>query len=196
MHGVREELLDQQADSIGIPLLKVAVSEGTNAEYERQMEALLLKAKGEGITLVVFGDIFLEDLRVYRENNLAKVGMKAVFPLWKMDTKWLIEDFIKSGFRTVTCCVNDGYLTEDWVGKEIDAAFVKDLAKNVDPCGENGEFHTFVFDGPIFKKPIAFIKGEIVYRKYTSPNKNENDVCKTDDPFDIGFWYCDLLLHE
>src|SRR3954447_12488310 len=148
MHGIREELLDRQAESIDIPLLKVFVYEGSNAEYEKQMETVLLKARTEGIEHVIFGDIFLEDLRVYRENNLAKVGMKGVFPLWKMDTTFLISDLIKLNFRTVTCCANDGYLGEEFIGKEIAKNFIEQLPSNVDPCGENGEFHTFCFAGP------------------------------------------------
>lgn len=190
MHGVRETLLNQQAESIGIPLLKVFVHEGSNAEYEKQMEAALLKAKAEGIEHVIFGDIFLEDLRAYRENNLSKVGMKAVFPLWKIDTTFLISDFIKHNFRTVLCCTNDGYLGEEWVGKEINKNFVAQLPGNVDPCGENGEFHTFCFAGPIFKKEIAFETGEKIYRaleiKTTDCSPPSNIVTK-------GFWFCDLV---
>lgn len=191
MHGVREELLDMQADSIGIPLLKVMVKEGTNAEYELQMEALLKKAKAEGITLVVFGDIFLEDLKVYRENNLAKVGMKAVFPIWKTDTTILIKDFIAKDFKTITCCVNDGYLNETWVGKEIDAAFVKDLPTNVDACGENGEYHTFCYEGPIFKKKIDFSVGEKIY-KPLEIKTTDSSLCTT-NTVTKGFWFVDLV---
>src|SRR6202007_358428 len=124
MHGIQEALLDKQVEAIGIPLIKMRVHEGTNNEYEKQMEAVLLKAKAEGINQVIFGDIFLEDLKTYRENNLAKIGMKAIFPLWKMDTTFLINDFIKQGFKTITCCINDGYLTEDWVGKELNKQFI------------------------------------------------------------------------
>src|SRR5438445_6638606 len=149
MHGVREELLEIQVESVGIPLLKVKVVEGTNSEYEKQMEAILLKAKAEGIEHVIFGDIFLEDLRVYREKNLDKVGMKGVFPLWKLDTNWMINDFISQRFKTITCCVNDGCLDEQWVGAEINGEFIKNLPANVDPCGENGEFHTFCYEGPV-----------------------------------------------
>lgn len=191
MHGVREELLDKQAESIGIPLLKVMVKEGTNAEYERQMETLLLKAKSEGIDLVVFGDIFLEDLRTYRENNLAKVGMKAVFPIWKIDTTVLINDFISKEFKTVTCCVNDGYLNEAWVGKQIDADFVNTLPKNVDVCGENGEYHTYCYEGPIFKKKINFSVGEKVY-KPLEIKTNDDSACST-NTVTKGFWFVDLI---
>lgn len=190
MHGVREELLDKQADSIGIPLLKVMVSEGTNDEYEKQMEALLLKAKSEGIEHVIFGDIFLEDLRSYRENNLAKVNMKAVFPLWKIDTSVLIHDFIKQGFKTITCCVNDGYLNQDWVGKEIDVTFVSELPNNVDPCGENGEYHTFCYAGPIFKKKIEFTMGDKIYKPLEI--KTTDNVCVS-DVTTKGFWFMDLV---
>jgi uncharacterized protein (TIGR00290 family) len=191
MHGVREELLEQQAESIGIPLLKVMVSEGTNGEYEKQMEALLLKAKSEGIETMIFGDIFLEDLRTYRENNMAKVNMKAVFPIWNTDTKSLIQDFIAKGFKTITCCVNDGYLNEDWVGKEIDNALINDLPSNVDACGENGEYHTFCFEGPIFKKLIHFTIGEKVY-KPLEIKITDDSTCST-NVITKGFWFVDLL---
>ncbi len=188
MHGVREELLDLQAASIGISLLKVRVSAGTNEEYERLMEAALLKVKPEGITHVIFGDIFLEDLRIYRENNLAKVGMKAVFPLWKSDTAWLIRDFIRLQFKTIICCTNGGCLGEEWLGREIDSSFTEHLPAEIDPCGENGEFHSFCFDGPLFTKKIRFTVGEKVFRPLE---------VKTDPPAPLpsspGFWFCDLL---
>ncbi|HXL56921.1 MAG TPA: diphthine--ammonia ligase [Chitinophagaceae bacterium] len=186
MHGVREELLDKQAESIGIPILKVNVYEGTNEEYEKQMETTLLKAKSEGIENVIFGDIFLEDLKLYRENNLAKVGMKGIFPLWKMDTTFLINDFVKKNFKTVTCCTNDRWLGEEWAGREIDKLFIEQLPENVDPCGENGEYHTFCFAGPIFKKEIPFVPGEKLYKALEIKT---DDASKTN-----GFWFCDLLL--
>ena len=190
MHGVREELLAKQAESIGIPLLKVLVSEGTNSEYEQQMEALLLNAKSEGIEYVIFGDIFLEDLRTYRENNLAKVNMTAVFPLWKLDTTVLIHDFLKQEFKTITCCVNDGYLDATWVGKEIDDTFVKELPIHADPCGENGEYHSFCYQGPIFKKQIQFTIGEKIYKPLEI--KTTDDVCSS-NVVTKGFWFVDLI---
>jgi uncharacterized protein (TIGR00290 family) len=171
--------------------LKVRVTEGTNNEYEKQMETVLLKAKSEGINNVIFGDIFLEDLRVYRENNLAKVGMKGIFPLWKMDTTILINDFITGQFKTVICCTNDGYLGAEWVGREIDKAFIEQLPDIVDPCGENGEYHTFCYDAPLFKKKIDFTIGEKVYKPLEIKTE---DVCTL--PTNIttkGFWFCDLL---
>jgi uncharacterized protein (TIGR00290 family) len=189
MHGVREELLHFQAESIGIPLLKVFVSEGTNSEYEQQMERTLLKAKAQGIEHVIFGDIFLEDLRTYREQNLARVGMIGVFPLWKTDTKWMIGDFLTKGFKAITCCINDGQLSQEWLGREIDRWFIDHLPATVDPCGENGEFHTFCFDGPIFKSKIEFSIGERVYKPLTIATDR---VCSSSS-LTKGFWFCDIL---
>lgn len=190
MHGVREELLDAQALAIGIPLLKVWVKEGTNEEYERQMEAILLKAKSEGIEHVIFGDIFLEDLRQYREQNLAKVDMKGVFPLWRMNTTALIKDFIDRQFKTITCCISNKFLDETLVGKEIDDVFLEQLPPNVDPCGENGEYHTFCYEAPIFSNKISFTIGEKVFRPIVLTSTNEDGQEKTTD---LGFWFCDLV---
>ncbi len=190
MHGVREELLDQQAQAIGIPLLKVRVYEGSNSEYEQQMAQVLVQAKSEGISHVIFGDIFLEDLRAYREQHLKQVELTAVFPLWKMDTAQLIQDFMAQGFQTLTCCTNDGYLDQSWVGKEINTQFVADLPANVDLCGEHGEYHTFCYAGPIFQQPVAFTLGEKVYKPLQMTTTNE--VC----PSSVqtrGFWFCDLI---
>ncbi|HEY0029962.1 MAG TPA: diphthine--ammonia ligase [Bacteroidia bacterium] len=189
MHGVREELLEQQAEAIGLPLIKMYVQEGSNAEYEKEMESLLLKYKEQGITKVIFGDIFLEDLRAYRENNLSKVGLTAEFPLWKQDTSALIKEFLQLGFRTITCCVNDLYLQEEQVGAEIDAAFIAALPANVDPCGENGEYHTFCYEGPIFKTPVKWTLGEKIFR----PLELKTTDCISAVPATKGFWFCDLL---
>jgi uncharacterized protein (TIGR00290 family) len=191
MHGVREELLDNQAKSIGIPLLKVKVTEGTNNEYEKQMETVLLQAKSEGIYNVIFGDILLVDLKIYRENNLKKVEMKGIFPIWKMDTKILINDFITQRFKAVICCTNDGYLGEEWLGREIDKSFIDELPAIVDPCGENGEYHTFCYDGPLFKKKIDFIIGEKVYKALEI--KTDNVCPPSTNVTTKGFWFCDLL---
>jgi len=188
MHGVQEALLEEQSRYIGIPLKKVYVKEGSNEEYERNMEKLLLEVKAEGINNVIFGDILLEDLRQYRETNLAKVGMKAVFPLWQRNTDQLIKTFISLGFKTITCCVNDD-LGKAMVGAEIDSEFVDSLPGHVDPCGENGEFHTFCYDGPIFKSKIKFTKGEKVFKPLELRESDTNlNQLKTK-----GFWYCDLI---
>lgn len=177
MHGVREELIELQALSIGIPLVKVKVSEGSNEEYEKVMKETLLKLKAEGIDTVIFGDIFLEDLKSYRENNLSTIKMKAAFPLWKIDTNYLVNDFILKGFESITCCINEKSLNENWIGKIIDTNFIKHLPKNVDPCGENGEYHTFCYKGPIFKNTIKFSAGEKTLKNYDQ----------------YKFWFIDLL---
>jgi len=191
MHGVREELLDKQVESIGFPVLKVKVSEGSNSEYEKQMEKVLLKVKSEGISKVIFGDIFLEDLRAYRENNLAKVGMNGVFPLWGVDTKILFNDFVDQKFGAVVCCTNDAFLGEDWLGRELDKSFISQLPAGVDYCGENGEYHTFCYAGPLFKKRIPFTVGEKIYRPLET--KTGNDCALSSNTITKGFWFCDLL---
>jgi uncharacterized protein (TIGR00290 family) len=205
MHGVRVDLLHSQSESIGLPLIKMQIPEMPTMEmYENAMTAALTDLKTKGATASVFGDIFLEDLRKYRVNKLSELNLKGIFPLWKIPTGKLIREFIDLGFKTITTCVNEKYLDKSFAGRIIDNDFLKDLPGNVDPCGENGEFHTFVFDGPIFKEPIPFDKGEIVYRKYTPAKQKDNSTydCNTsgkdnaDSPFDNGFWYCDLLLQK
>jgi len=194
MHGVRVELLDIQAERIGLPLLKISIPEmPTMDTYDNTMASVLLEMKNKGVTVSVFGDIFLEDLRKYREDKLAELNLKGVFPLWKRPTHELIRKFIDSGFKAITTCVNDKYLDKSFVGRVIDDDFLNDLPDGVDPCGENGEYHSFVFDAPFFSSPIPFEKGEIVYRKYTPSNHDSDTEKNTDSPFDNGFWYCDLL---
>jgi uncharacterized protein (TIGR00290 family) len=197
MHGVRVELLEQQAKSIGLPLEIMQVPEMPTMEvYESVMQTTLQKLKNQGVTHSVFGDINLEDLRKYREDKLATMGLEGVFPLWKVPTYDLIQEFIGLGFKTIVVCVNERYLDKSFVGRVIDQNFINDLPENVDVCGENGEFHTFTFDGPIFSKPIDFKIGEIVYRKYEKPKEDSsNTACDSDatDAFDYGFWYCDLV---
>ncbi len=181
MHGVRNELLEAQAESIGLPLKKLLLPESPEMDvYEKHLFEIMTGFKNEGIDYSVFGDIFLEDLKVYREKQLEKVQMQAVFPLWKKDTKYLIEQFIDLGFRTVLTAVDESKLPKEFAGRIIDSNFLKDLPKNVDPCGENGEFHTFVFDGPIFRQAIPFTIGELVHKKYSYDKE-------------YGFWFCDLM---
>src|SRR5690606_26105595 len=149
----------------------------------------------KGYTHSIFGDIFLEDLKKYREDKLAEQGFTAHFPIWKRDTTELIHEFIDLGFKTIVVCVKAELLDESFTGRVIDRDFLKDLPETVDPCGENGEFHTFVFDGPIFSSPVPFEVGEKVYREYRAP-KSADDVCKPGDdakPLGMGFWFCDLV---
>jgi uncharacterized protein (TIGR00290 family) len=174
MHGVRRVLLERQAESLSLPLHPVRIPpQCVNAIYETRMKEALLEHFARGVRHVAFGDIFLEDLRVYREKNLAQVGMEALFPIWKRDTRELAREFVRLGFRAVTVCVDPRVLDASFAGRELDSSFFADLPPGVDPCGENGEFHTFVFDGPIFRTPIAFRVGEVVTRE--------------------GFCFCDLL---
>jgi uncharacterized protein (TIGR00290 family) len=197
MHGVRLELLEQQAAAIGLPLEIVFVSlRSSNEEYQQKMSTCLLAHKSQGVTGCAFGDIFLEDLKLWREENLAKVDLHGIFPIWKNDPRELIREFIALDFSSVVCCVNDAYLDETFVGRNIDAKFIASLPVNVDPCGENGEFHSFAFRGPIFKKPIRFTVGEKVYRplEVTHPTDSaSSDVCPSGPRRTKGFWFCDLL---
>jgi uncharacterized protein (TIGR00290 family) len=194
MHGVREGFIQQQAASIGIPLQTLALShEPSMAEYESYMIKAMNGLQEQNFTHSIFGDIFLEDLKIYRETQLAKVAMTAVFPLWKRDTTELIHEFIDLGFKTIVVCVNEKHLDKSFCGRIIDKNFIADLPANVDVCGENGEFHTFVFDGPIFKQPVTFTVGDIILRNYTAP-KNQTDNCfKPVLVEDYGFYFCDLL---
>jgi uncharacterized protein (TIGR00290 family) len=175
MHGVRRMLLEQQAASLDIPLEIVTITRNApNEEYEKNMTAALNKYKVLGISRVAFGDIFLEDLRKYREENLRKIGMDALFPLWQRDTAALAGSFIDAGFRAVITAVDSTFLGGSFCGREYDRQFLSDLPPGVDPCGENGEFHSFVYDGPIFRGPVACTTGDIVFR-------------------DNRFYFCDLL---
>jgi uncharacterized protein (TIGR00290 family) len=167
MHGVRRELLERQAESIGLPLHEVRVPpQCVNPVYEKRMEEALRVHCDQGVRSVAFGDIFLEDLRAYREKNLARMGMTAHFPIWKRDTRELIRFFHQQRFRGVAVCVDSKVLDPNFAGRQLDESFFADLPPNIDPCGENGEFHTFVFDGPMFQRPIGVRTGERVVRDH------------------------------
>jgi uncharacterized protein (TIGR00290 family) len=167
-HGVREELLDAQAADIGIPLHKVYLpsAEGrgcSNEVYEAIMNRVMNGYKARGVTTVAFGDLFLEDLRAWREANLAKAGMRGLFPIWKRNTTELAHEVIRLGYKAYVSCV-EAHVGSGFVGRFYDEKFLSDLPSTIDPCGENGEFHSFVFDGPIFAKPVAVEVGELVTR--------------------------------
>ena len=174
MHGVRRELLRRQAESLRLPLHEVCIPpQCVNLIYEARMEEALRLFYNQGVRKVAFGDIFLEDLRTYREKNLARIGMTALFPLWKRDTRELIKSFHQQRFRAIAACIDTKVLDPSFAGRELDDSFFRDLPPQADPCGENGEFHTFVFDGPIFQSPIPVRTGDVVNRD--------------------GFVFCDLL---
>ena len=188
MHSVQEILLEQQAESIGLPLIKIYFPEDVSMElYGNIMKKSIQRLINDGFKFSIFGDIFLEDLKKYRERKLAEINLKGVFPLWKRDSKGLIQQFISLGFKAITVSVNAKLLDESFVGREINEAFLNDLPSTIDMCGENGEFHTFVYDGPIFSKPIQFKIGEKVLKTYKSENT---------DTWDNSFWYCDLIPIE
>ena len=174
MHGVRRVLLERQAVSIGLPLHTVMIPpQCINATYEARMKEALNEHLARGVKRVAFGDIFLEDLRLYRERNLVQLGMEALFPIWKRDTRELASEFLRLGFQGIAVCIDPRVLDPSFAGRVLDESFFADLPAGVDPCGENGEFHTFVFDGPVFRTPIRFVTGEKVLRD--------------------GFYFCDLL---
>lgn len=175
MHGVRRSLLEQQAESLGFALEKIYISENaSNKEYESVMRKVLAKYQSAGVTSVVFGDVFLEELREYREEKLSTIGMKGLFPIWKKDTAELACTFINLGFRGVITSADSHLLDSILVGRDFDEQFLSMLPFAVDPCGENGEFHSFVHDGPVFQHPIVHTPGQVILR--------EN-----------GFYYCDLV---
>lgn len=174
MHGVRRELLEAQARSVGVPLSTVELpTPCDNAEYERAMERALAPFLADGVRRVAFGDLYLEDVRRYREERLARVGLTGLFPLWGRDTGELAREFLALGFVAHLTCVDPRQIDPALCGRRFDAALLAELPATADPCGENGEFHSFVSDGPIFRAPIGVRRGEIVERD--------------------GFVWCDLL---
>jgi uncharacterized protein (TIGR00290 family) len=174
MHGVRTGLLEQQAKSLAVPLHQVFIPKSAkNAEYETCMEEALSRYRARGIDTVAFGDLFLEDIKTWRDRFLARQGMVGLYPLWKRDTAALMREFVASGFKSVIVCVDPKQLDAGFVGRDIDEAFLAELPASCDPCGENGEFHSFVYDGPIFHTPVRLRRGEIVCRD--------------------RFWFCDLM---
>jgi uncharacterized protein (TIGR00290 family) len=177
MHGVRRVLLERQAASLGLPLRQVLIPKGaSNQEYETEMGHAFADFRDRGVASVAFGDLFLEDIRAYRQRLLSRHGLVGRYPIWGRDTATLIREFIAQGFRTAVVCVDPARLDPSFAGRVIDEQFLADLPSDVDPCGENGEFHTFVFDGPMFEDAVKFSFGEIVCRD--------------------SFWFCDLVPAE
>ncbi len=184
MHGVRSVLLDQQAKSLGFPLQKVLLPEMADMEtYSSIMSNVTKEMKKKGITVFLFGDLFLEDIREYREKQLQDTGITAGFPIWHYPTQQAAADFIKLGFKAVLTSVDASKLDRSFAGREFDTSLLSDLPNYVDPCGENGEFHTFVYDGPIFSFPIKFKKGETIHKKYNLE----------DETLSSGFYFTDLI---
>lgn len=195
MHGVRLDLLRAQANRLRQPLELLNLPGDVPMEvYNARMQETLQRFSEQGVTQAIFGDIFLEDLRQYRQAQVQRANLMATFPLWGRNSTELIHEFVDLGFRAVLVCVNGKYLSADFVGRELTLDLLNDLPKTVDPCGENGEYHSFVYDGPIFSEPVSFVKGELVRRVYAPSDGTD---CHTDEavkPWDTEFWYQDLLL--
>ncbi len=166
MHGVRRELLFAQARSLGIPLEEIWIpSKATNEICEAQTIKSITKwRESENLSSIVFGDLFLEDIRIYREKFLRTLGLECIFPLWGKDTRELAKFFVESGFEAIICTVDPKKLDPSFCGREFDSEFLSEIPSTADPCGENGEFHTFVFDGPIFKEKLDVKVGQVVSR--------------------------------
>lgn len=162
IQNVRRELIERQAGALGVALRCVYIRKGaSNVEYEERLAAALSEFRRAGVRRVVFGDLFLEDIREYRERLLARLGMEGLYPLWGRDTRGLLEEFVGRGFRAAVTCVDACALDESFAGAEVDGTFAERLPPGVDPCGENGEFHTFVYDGPLFTRSVSFVRGEL-----------------------------------
>lgn len=196
MHGVRRELLEAQAAAIGLPLYTIELPEMPGmAAYEQAVHAVQRRLKEDGFTHGVFGDIFLEDLKTYREALLAKDELQCIFPLWKQNGKALMNEFFALGFQCVVVCINGMELSKNFCGRLLNQSLLADLPAIVDPCGENGEYHSFVFDGPIFTQPIGFKKGEIIFKEYPAPvlaQVQDDDDCFTTPQPKAGFYFQDL----
>lgn len=165
MHAVREALLREQAESAGLPLMTVPIPYPCpNGAYEEAMAAAIAKARAEGVTHMIFGDLFLEDIRRYREEKLAGSGITPVFPLWGIDTRQLAGEMVEGGLRALLTCIDPKKLDDSFAGRIFDGNFLDDLPSTVDPCGENGEFHTFACQGPMFRHPIEIERGVVVER--------------------------------
>jgi uncharacterized protein (TIGR00290 family) len=177
MHSTRRTLVEAQARAASLPLIPVPLPwPCSNADYERIMAGVCERADAQGITAIAFGDLFLEDIRAYRERQLQDTGLQPLFPLWKLPTRELAQEMIQGGLRARLVCVDPAKLAPDFTGREFDRRLLADLPPQVDPCGENGEFHSFVYGGPMFDREIPIVSGERLQRD--------------------GFWFCDVLPME
>lgn len=192
MHGVRLDLIEAQAGSIGIPLKKMFIGEGTNAEYEVRFLETCQELKSEGVTHLIYGDIFLRDLRAYRDTLHDRAGLKAIYPIWENNETELISEYELGGFKAITCCLNGLYFSEKDLGCELNKEFFSTLPMEVNKMGENGEYHSFCYDGPSFKEPLKFFKGEKIFR----PLEVKRTDCTLDADPASGFWFQDLLLEQ
>jgi len=175
MHGVREALLDRQVEALGIKLKKILLPPfPQNEAYEEAMRQAMIELKAQNFTKVLFADLFLKDIKSYRIKTISGSGINAAFPIWGMNTRRLAQDFINAGYKAVITCIDKRKLDKSFTGRQFDQSFLEDLPENTDPCGEYGEFHTFVYDGPVFQNEVKFNTREIVLK-------------------DQHFYFCDLI---
>lgn len=173
-HGVRAGLLQQQADAIGISLYRLYMPDKPSMEaYNAMMTGALQYFKSKGVQDAIYGDIFLERVRHHREERLSQMDFNAHFPLWQEDTEELARRFVDDGFKAIVVCVDERYLDQSFVGRVLDHSFLDELPEGVDPCGEHGEYHSFVYDGPVFQRPVSLQIGQVVYRNYEPPRRDE-----------------------
>ena len=194
LHGVHENLIEKQAEAIGVPLVKLYLEESDNHDrYEALMKHFYNNCFREGIQAVMFGDIFLEDLREYRMRMLTTARLEGVFPIWKIESARLLEDFLNVGFKTLLCSAKSEYFEAADVGKIITTDFVQRFSNKIDICGENGEFHTFVVDGPIFRSPVKFSLGEVTSRSYQYKVKRNDGTVEEQE---TAFWFQDINVFD
>lgn len=176
MHGIQRDLIRQQAERFGLPLVESWIDQGANnASYEAATKETLSELRSQGIQTVAFGDLFLEEIRAYRDRLVQSLEMKTLYPIWGQDTLLLAHQFVSDGFRAMTCCVDSAQIPDTFCGRDFDTIFLQALPKTADPCGENGEFHTFVYDCPMMNSPIEIElgvehrDGQFVFRELQSP---------------------------
>jgi uncharacterized protein (TIGR00290 family) len=192
LHGVHELLIEKQAEAIGIPLIKLYLPESDNHDtYANVMTRFYKDCFLEGIQGVVFGDIFLEDLREFRIGMLKRAHLEGIFPIWKIDSAKLVDDFLNVGFKTILCSAKKEFFKSSELGRTITSDFIAGLTKEIDVCGENGEFHTFVYDGPIFRRPVQFLLGHVIDKSYHYKVTLQDG---TVDNQQTSFWFQDLSV--
>jgi uncharacterized protein (TIGR00290 family) len=190
MHGVPLALVEAQATALELPLHILSLPEMPGmAVYETVLQQKHAQLKAEGFTHAAYGDLFLEDLKAYRDKLLGDAGLQGLYPVWGSDSRAFLEDFWSAGFKAIVVCVNGGRVDKSFCGRELDELFIADLPAGVDPCGENGEFHTFVYDGPLFRQPVPFIKTGIEEKSYPAP---KTDDCFTEPLPPVPFYFCGL----
>lgn len=189
MHGIREEILDQHAAAIGIPLVKIFITGDDHSSYENEMGKAMNRLKAEGIEAVGFGDIYLEDLKLYREKMLALAGLEAVFPLWGRDTAGLLREFEQRSYKAKICAGNALFFDENTIGSDLSAELIYSLPASMDPCGENGEYHTLIYDAPYFHKMIGVTAGDAERKTYNYKNSEQEEI-------ETRFWFREFMLKE